>query len=204
MRRALVLAALAAPAGAARAETEPPAPESTAASEAESFAGAELSGAIGAELGGRVTPGGLHLAGAFLYQLSDQDWFDGGLAFTFGSGQEACFRDRGGDTVCDHGVVDGFGAEAAAGVRRYFPGQAAFTPYARAALALRWVRYGGDGVGGLAIPLELGGGVRAPVTDRIWLAGGAEVRLGPAWFNRDLGSEPHIGLAVHAAAEFRL
>jgi hypothetical protein len=166
--------------------------------------GQELSGSIGAEMGGRVSPGGLHVGGAYLYQLSEQDWFDGGLAFTFGSSARACFRDRDGDTLCDHGVTDGFGGEVSGGVRRYFPGQGRFTPYARVAIALRLVSYGGDDVRGFAIPLEAGGGVRAAVSDRISIAGGAELRLGPAWFNSDLGTEPHLGLAIHVAAEMRL
>lgn len=166
--------------------------------------GQELSGTIGVELGGRVSPGGLHLGGAYLYQLSDRDWFDGGLAFTLGGGGRACFQDRDGETLCDHGVTDGFGGEVAAGVRRYFPGQGRFTPYARVALALRLVSYGGDDVRGFAIPLEAGGGVRAKVSDRVSVVGAAELRLGPAWFNSGLGAEPHLGLAVHAAAELRL
>jgi hypothetical protein len=166
--------------------------------------GQELSGTIGVELGGRVSPGGLHLGGAYLYQLSERDWFDGGLAFTLGGGGRACFQDRDGETICDHGVTAGFGGEVAVGVRRYFPGQGNFTPYARVALALRLVSYGGDDVRGFAIPLEAGGGVRAKVSDRVSVVGAAELRLGPAWFNSGLGAEPHLGLAVHAAAELRL
>jgi len=164
----------------------------------------ELAGSLGIDFGGRVSPGGLHLAGAYLYRLSDEDWFDGGLSFTFGGGGAACFRDRDDVFLCDHGVVNGFGGEAFAGVRRYFPGQGTFTPYARAALGLRVVTFGDDDINGVAVPLQLGGGVRAQVADRISVSGGAELRLGPAWFNRDLGSEPHLGLAVHGGIEFRL
>lgn len=164
----------------------------------------ELAGSLGLDLGGRVTPGGLHIAGAYLYQLSDVDWFDGGLSFTFGSGQAGCFRDRDNDYLCDHALVHGFGAEIYGGVRRYFPGQGRFTPYGRAALGLRLVSFGADDVRGLAIPLQLGGGVRASVNERISLSGGAELRLGPAWFNRELEDQPHLGLAVHAGIEFKL
>lgn len=164
----------------------------------------ELAGSLGLDLGGRVTPGGLHIAGAYLYQLSDVDWFDGGLSFTFGSGQAGCFRDRDNDYLCDHALIHGFGAEIFGGVRRYFPGQGRFTPYGRAALGLRLVSFGVDDVRGLAIPLQLGGGVRASVNERISLSGGAELRLGPAWFNRELEDQPHLGLAVHAGIEFEL
>jgi hypothetical protein len=163
-----------------------------------------LAGSLGLDLGGRVSPGGLHIAGAYLYQLSDVDWFDGGLSFTFGSGKAGCFRDRDSDYLCDHALVDGFGAEIFGGVRRYFPGQGRFTPYGRAALGLRMVSFGADDVRGLAIPLQLGGGVRASVNQRVSLSGGAELRLGPAWFNRELDDQPHLGLAVHAGIEFEL
>jgi opacity protein-like surface antigen len=164
----------------------------------------ELSGSLGLDVGGRLSPGGLHVAGAYLYQLSDLDWFDGGLSFTFGSGQAACFRDRDNDFLCDHGSLDGFGAEASGGVRRYFPGQGKFTPYARVGLGLRLVSFSGDDVRGLAIPLQLGGGVRARVSDRIYVTGGAELRVGPAFFDSGLGTQPHLGLAVHGGVEFAL
>jgi hypothetical protein len=177
---------------------EPDEPKRPAASDR------ELAGSLGLDLGGRVTPGGLHIAGAYLYQLSDVDWFDGGLSFTFGSGQAGCFRDRDNDYLCDHALVRGFGAEVFGGVRRYFPGQGRFTPYGRAALGLRLVSFGADDVRGLAVPLQLGGGVRASVNERIALSGGAELRLGPAWFNRELEDQPHLGLAVHAGIEFEL
>jgi hypothetical protein len=181
----------------ARAESEPAPVDATVGDQ-------ELSGALGLEMGGRLSPGGLHVGGAYLHRLSDDDWFEGGLSFTFGSGQAACFRDREDVFVCDHGVTDGFGGEVAAGIRRFFPGQGKFLPYARAALGLRLVSYGADDVTGVAVPLHLGGGVRAQVAPRISIAGAAELRIGPAWFDRELGSEPHIGLAVHAGIEFRL
>ena len=88
--------------------------------------------AIGAEIGvatgGRVTPGGLRITGHYLYQLSDQDWFDGTAAFTFGGGAAACFRDRTDAFVCDHGLADGDGIELAANVRRMFAAQGHVPP----------------------------------------------------------------------------
>ena len=33
-----------------------------------------------------MTPGGLRVAGHYLYQLPTQDWFDGTASFTFGGG----------------------------------------------------------------------------------------------------------------------
>lgn len=166
--------------------------------------GQALAGMLGLDLGGRVSPGGLHVAGAYLYRLSDEDWFDGGLSFTFGSGQAGCFRDREDSFLCDHGQLDGFGGELFAGARRYFPGQGRFTPYARAALGLRLVSFGDDDVSGVAVPLHLGGGVQVRIAPRIAMTGGAELRVGPAFLNRDLGTEPHLGLAVHGGIEFDL
>src|SRR3954470_8369402 len=74
---------------------------------------------VGAATGGRVTAGGLRLAGHFLYQLSDRDWFDGTADFTFGGSSAACFRDRTNAFVCDHGLADGGSVEVEAGVRHF-------------------------------------------------------------------------------------
>ena len=101
-------------------------------------------------------------------------------------------------------MVDGFSGEVWAGVRRYFPGQGRFAPFARAALALRIDSYGGDDVKGLAIPVELGGGVRAQVADTVSVTGGANLGLGIAWFNHDLGTEPQVSLSVTTGVEFAL
>jgi hypothetical protein len=202
-RAALIAAALAVAAPTARAQSSDVEAGDTGTAVVREQ---ELGGRLGAEFGGRVSPGGLHVGGSYLYQMTDDDWFEGGLAFTFGGGDAACFRDRDDDYLCDHGVMEGFSGEVAAGVRRFFFSrrQGRFLPYARAALGLRLIGYGADGVTGLAIPLQLGGGVRVRVAERISLTGGADLRLGPAWFNKDLGVEPHVGLAVHAGIEFAL
>jgi hypothetical protein len=187
-RAALILVLIAAPA----AHAEEPAGQQ------------ELGAGLGVEAGGRLSPGGFHLLGNYLYQLSDQDWFDGGLSFTFGSGGAGCFRDRQDDFLCDHGITSGFAAEAFVGARRFFAGQGGFAPYARAAIGGRLISFGGDDVGGFAIPLQAGGGIRARVADGLAVVGGADLRLGIGWFDRDLGSEPHITLAIHLGVEFRL
>lgn len=163
-----------------------------------------LAAGLGMRLGGRSTPGGLELRGTYLYRLSEDDWFDGGLGFSFGGGGAACFRDRKDHFVCDHGVVDGFSGELWAGVRRYFPGQGRFAPFARVALGLRLDSYGGDDVKGLAIPVELGGGVRAQVADRVSVLGTAGLGIGVAFFDHDLGTEPQLSLSVLAGVEFAL
>jgi len=164
--------------------------------------------AIGAELGiaagGRVTPGGLHISGHYVYQLSDQDFFDGIAAFTLGGGSAACFRDRENAFVCDHGLLQGGRVEVSANVRRYFGGRDQFWPFARAGLGLGIVRYTGDSVTGLAIPLHLGGGVRAVASDGIAIVVEGELAAGFGVFNHSLGLQPQLGVAITAGVEFRL
>jgi hypothetical protein len=151
-----------------------------------------------------VTPGGLRLSGHYLYQLSSTDWFDGTVAFTFGGGGAACFRDRDDGLVCDHGIADGGAIEFAGGVRRMFARQGRFRPFARALVGVSYVRFGADDLGGLAIPAHLGGGVRARVTPTVAIVAIGELTVGLATFGRGLGTEPQLGLAVTAGAEFRL
>lgn len=164
----------------------------------------ELGAALGVEAGGRTSPGGFHLLGDYLYQLSDQDWFDSGLSITIGGGGAGCFRDRDDDFLCDEGIARGFAAEGFAGVRRFFPGQGVFAPYARAAIGARLVSFRGDEVTGFALPVQLGGGIRARVASGIAVTVGSELRLGIGWFDRELGTEPQVGFAVHAGVEFAL
>lgn len=196
MRRQLILAlVLAAPAHAESIDTAPGADE---------IGDQGVGATLGLASGGRVTPGGLRITGHYLYQLSATDWFDGIAAFTIGGGDPGCFRDREGDTVCDHGATDGAGFEIAAGVRRMFASQGTFRPFARAAIGVGYVRYSDDDLGGFVIPLHLGGGVRAKVSDLIAIVGLADLAIGFGRFGRGLGTEPQLGLAVSAGVEFRL
>ena len=89
-----------------------------------------ISAQIGLAGGGRVTAGGVRVAGHYLYQLAERDWFDGAASFTFGSGRAACFRDRMDQRVCSHGLADGVGVEVSASIRRLFAPQGAFRQYA--------------------------------------------------------------------------
>ncbi len=177
---------------------------STTASAAEDIGEQAIGAELGVATGGRVTPGGLRLAGHYLYQLSDEDWFDGGASFTFGSSGAACFRDRMNNYICDHGLTDGGGVQISATVRRFFAAQGAFRPFARAGLGIGLVRFPDDGVTGLAIPLHLGGGVRASVDDGIAVIAQAELEVGFGVFGKSLGLEPQLGASVVAGAEFRL
>jgi len=159
---------------------------------------------VGLAMGGRVTPGGLRVAGHYLYQLSDHDWFDGTAGFTFGSGHAACFRDRMDHVVCDHGLTDGADVEIGANIRRVFGAQGMFRPFARLGIGFSLVRFSDDSVSGIAIPLHLGGGVRAAVSHAVAVVAEADLALGFGTFNRGLGGEPQLGLTITAGAEFRL
>jgi hypothetical protein len=158
----------------------------------------------GIAAGGRVTAGGLRVTGHYLYQLSAQDWFDGTASFTVGGGAAACFRDRMDELDCDHGIAAGSAVEIAAGVRRMFAAQGAFRPFARVAVGISYTRFRGDDVSGVGFPLHAGGGLRARVAPGVALVGLADLTLGFGRFGRGLATEPQLGLAVTAGAEFRL
>jgi hypothetical protein len=163
-----------------------------------------LGGAIGLAAGGRTTAGGLRITGHYLYQLAEQDWFDGIASFTFGGGDPACFRDRGDDLVCDHGLAAGGAIEIAAGVRRMFAPQGRFRPFARVAVGAALVRFGGDDVIGVALAGHAGGGLRASVSPGIAIVALADAMLGLGTFSRGVGGEPQLGLAITAGAEVRI
>jgi hypothetical protein len=163
-----------------------------------------ISAHIGLAGGGRVTPGGLRIAGHYLYKLADSDWFDGTAAFTFGSGSAACFRDRMDQRVCSHGLADGVGVEVSASIRRLFAPQGAFRPYARAGLGIGLAQFSDDDVSGFTVALHGGGGVRAKVAPAIAVIAEGDLTLGFGSFGNSVGLEPQIGFAVTAGAEFRL
>jgi len=167
-------------------------------------AGQGVGGELGIAGGGRVTPGGLRIAGHYLYQLSDRDWFDGSASFTYGGGGAECFRDREDRFICQHGFADGKSVEISANVRRWFAPQGQFHPFARVGVGVALVDFSSDGVSGIAIPLHAGGGVHAEVSPGIAIVVQAEVELGFGAFGHGLGVEPQLGAAVLAGAEFRL
>jgi hypothetical protein len=164
----------------------------------------EISGELGIAAGARTTPGGLRVAGHFLYELSDTDWFDGVVAFTFGSGQAACFRDRADVFVCDHGQLDGFAGELGGGVRRFLSASQGFRPYVRIGATARVFRFDDDGVNGFAIPISVGAGVRVRVADNIAIGGQAAIEVGPGWLGHGLGAQLERGFAIGALAEIAL
>ncbi|CAN5917031.1 hypothetical protein BH11MYX2_BH11MYX2_23900 [soil metagenome] len=162
---------------------------------------------IGASLGiaggGRSTPGGLRVAGHYLYQLSSTDWFDGIASFTFGADSSGCYRDDMDAMQCTHSATSGSGVAIGATVRRMF-GTGDIVPFARAGLGVQIVRFRADDVTGLAIPLHFGGGVRAKVAPAVAVVAQGELDLGVGAYTHGLGAEPILGLAITAGAEFEL
>ena len=85
-----------------------------------------------------------------------------------------------------------------------FAAQGQFRPFARLGIGIGAVRFSGDDVSGVSIPLHGGGGVRVAVAPSIAVVAEGEVVLGFGDFNRGLGSQLQLGLAITAGAEFRL
>lgn len=230
MRRRLIAIALAVAGGAARAQPAPDpaapgsptpdasppttpgapaapptaAPVATAAPTADDIGDQAISAELGVAAGGRVTPGGLRIAGQYLYQLSDDDWFAGAASFTYGSATAACFRDRRDAVVCQHGLADGAGLELQATIRHMLAPQGAFHPFVRLGVGLGVVRFGRDEVSGFTIPAHGGGGVRVTMAPGVAIVAEGDLVLGFGSFSRGLGSQPQLGLAIAAGAEFRL
>ena len=227
MRRQLIAIALVAAGGAARAQPapdpaapdatapdasppaapaapRPAAPVATAAPADDDVGDQAISAELGVAGGGRVTPGGLRITGQYLYQLSDEDWFDGAASFTYGSSAAACFRDRSNAVICQHGLADGAGLELQATIRHMLAPQGAFHPFVRLGVGLGVVRFGRDDVSGFTIPAHGGGGVRVALTPGVALVAEGDLVLGFGSFSRGLGSQPQLGLAIAAGAEFRL
>jgi hypothetical protein len=164
----------------------------------------ELGARLGMVAGGRTTPGGLLLSAVYLYQMSETDWFEGGIGFSFGGGDAACFRDRDDQFVCDHGATSGLSGGISLGVRRFLGGRQRFVPFAGAGFDVRYVGFGADEVRGLALPAWLEAGARARVADGIAIAAEARYQFGVGWLDHDLGIEPQAGLVVGVGVDFRL
>lgn len=163
-----------------------------------------ISVVLGMASGGRVTPGGLRVAGHYLYQLSDRDWFDGAASFVFGSGDAACFRDREDEVVCRHGLTGGTGIEISGRIRRMLSRRGMFQPFLHGGIGLGLAQFSDDELTGFMVPLHVGGGLRVHVSRSIALLFHDEVTLGVGFYGRGLGAEPLYGFAISLGAEFRL
>ncbi|MCX5745404.1 MAG: hypothetical protein NT062_23240 [Proteobacteria bacterium] len=197
MRRAVALGLVVAPA-LAHADG-PPAPRYDANDPAQL-----LGASLGVATGSRITPGGLRLAGHYLYQVTQDDYVEGGASFTIGSGEAACFHDRRNDFTCDHAIFDGKGVELTGAIRHYFAANGAFHPFTRVGLGVALVRFSDDEVTGLGVTLRGGAGILAQVTDGIGIVVQAELALGAGGFGHGLGLEPQLGSSVLAGVEFSL
>jgi hypothetical protein len=163
-----------------------------------------ISVVLGMASGGRVTPGGLRVAGHYLYRLSDRDWFDGAATFVFGSGDAACFRDRQDDVVCRHGLTGGTGVEISARIRHMLSRRGIFQPFLHGGIGLGVAQFSDDELTGFTVPLHVGGGLRANISRSFALLFHDDVTLGLGFYGRGLGAEPLYGFAISLGAEFRL
>ncbi len=66
------------------------------------------------------------------------------------------------------------------------------------------MHFSADSLSGAAIPLNVGGGVRAIVAPSIAIVGQGELEVGIGAFGRSVGAEPIVGLAVTIGVEFSL
>lgn len=163
-----------------------------------------LAAELAAVSGGGTTPGGLRVAGRYLYRLAERDWFDGSVGFTYGGDARGCGMVGAGEMTCDHGVAEGFAGDLALGVRRDLGRRADVVPYARGAVFGRVLRFAGDDVTGAAIGGEVGVGLRIGLGPGLAVTGGASGFLGVAHLDRDIGAASQLGLSIGAAAEFRM
>jgi hypothetical protein len=175
-----------------RAQGNAAAPESTTSRPA---ADQELGVRIGGGLGANVSPGGLEIAGLYLYRLAESDWLESSVGFTYGGSGNGC---------CDHGLVSGFAGEVSAALRHFFAESAGLYPYASLGLALRLVSYGDNDVRGLAWPFVVGGGARLPLGKGVSLVGGGLMRLGAGIYSDGMGVQPHVTVGIHVGMEFAL
>lgn len=160
-----------------------------------------LAAEVGLTGGGGATPGGLRVGGHYLYRLADHDWFDSGLAFTFGGRGDACVGDvmtAAGAPPCTRAVSDGFAGDLVLGLRRELTPRQGFTPFVRLAGFARVLRF--DDVAGVAAGGELGAGVRAPIGRGVAVLAGAHGFVGAAHLD-GAGGGRQLGLAVTVGAE---
>lgn len=185
----------------ALADPEPPRPTYDS-----SDPGQALGASVGLATGSSVTPGGLRVEGHYLYQATQDDWLEATASLTLGGGTAKCFYDRAKDYTCDHGLLDGKGAEITGAIRHDFTDrrQGAFVPFSRVGVGILLARFGDDGVTGFGVTARGGLGVRASVADHVAIVTQAEASLGWGAYGHDLGSELVFGLAVLAGAEFTL
>ncbi len=162
-----------------------------------------LAADVGLSGGGVTTPGGLRFGGHYLYRLADHDWFDSGLAFTFGGRGDACavttMAGAGAAMPCTRDVTDGFAGDLSLGLRRELRPRRGFTPWVRLAGFARVLRF--NDVAGVAAGGELGLGVRAPINPQLAVVAGANGFVGVAHLGGPATDGRQLGLTVTVGAE---
>ncbi len=204
MSRVALVAALLLASGAAHAEES----DVSASAEPAPVGKQEIGLRLGAQLGlSALTPGGFRVGGVYLYRLSEDTWFDGEAATSFGSGDKACFYTRAEALTleCHHGGMDGFAMSLAGGLRYFLVRQTSgFHPYVRGGAGLSYAGFSGDGVGGGVLFGYGGAGGRFRVAPNVAVGGEALLLLGGALYNSDLGFHLLGGLVVQFGVEFAL
>lgn len=190
--RALVLPALVVLVVPALAAAEPPAEQE-----------------VGARLGARLNLGGLgnggvQLGGAFLYRLTERVWFDTQVGVSIGGKTRDCYLARSLDVTCDPSLASGAGVMVSGGPRWFFDEIAGLTPHVGGGLAVGYVSHSADDLTGIAFPVWLSGGARAPLRDGLSLGGELVFAAGPAHLSRDQGWTPVVSLSLVGTIDFEL
>ncbi len=165
----------------------------------------ELGARIGVTLDmAGIAPGGLHVAGLWLYRLSDRVWFDGRAAFAIGGGGSDCRFPSTGAAACDHALTDGFSAVLLAGARYFPPAAGQVTPWVGGGVGAGIADFPGDGLPGFALPFWGGAGARVPVADGVAVAGEALLTLGATAYGKGIGWQGSLGLTLAFGVDFRM
>jgi len=168
----------------------------------------EIGARTGAQIGfPSLSAGGLRVGGLYLYRMADNTWFDGEVAFAFGSDARECYYTRAESLTlaCAHGGFDGFGMSVAGGLRWFLARRASgFHPYVRTGVGLSYAGFAEDEVAGVALLGFGGAGGRFRVTDTVAVGGEALLLLGPGLYDSDLGLRLLGGMVVQLGVEFAL
>lgn len=153
---------------------------------------------------GGVGPGGLYLAGTWLYRLTDVLWFDGRAGFSIGGGGSNCVISATGPSHCDSAAVSGFGAELLAGVRWFVPSAGPLQPWIGGGIGGLYANFSGDHLGGVGLPFWAAAGVRARVADNIALGGEALLEAGPIRYESPIRGQGFANLHIIFGIDFAL
>ena len=189
MRRALLALALQAPASLALAQA------------ADQEPGARMGGHF--NLGG-LGAGGADLGGTFLYRVAEKVWIDTRAHATFGGGGEDCYLARDLSTTCDPSTLSGDAITVYVGPRLFLGPIGEWTPHLGGGAGLGYAVLPDDDLGGLVVPLWLGGGARRELRPGLWLGGELVLSGGPAYFGRGQGWGPFVALSAFASLDFGL